>query len=164
MTGMHYALIPLAMQNMTSLGFDVIVLVTMFCSNIAQGGASLGVAVKTKDTELRSEGIASAISAFIAGVTEPAMYGINLRFVKPMIAAVSGALVGGLFCGITAVKGYTMGGSPSFLSLITFIDTTGSGDPMHSVIFGAIAAVIVVAISFVLTLFLYRDEDAQKQA
>ena len=91
MTGMHYALIPLMFQNMASLGFDVVVLVTMFCSNICQGGASLGVAMKTKDTDTKSEGIACAISAIVAGVTEPAMYGINMRFMKPMIGAVCGA-------------------------------------------------------------------------
>lgn len=161
MTGMHYALIPLCMNNMATLGFDVIVLVTMFCSNLAQGGASLGVAMKTKDTETKSEGIACGISAIVAGVTEPAMYGINFRFMKPMIGAVAGALVGGLWCGITAVKGYTMGGSPSILSLITFIDTTpDSASPMHSVIFGAIGAVLVLVIAFVLSFILFKDEVA----
>ncbi len=155
MTGMHYALVPLAINNMATLGFDVIVLVTMFCSNLAQGGASLGVAVKTKDTETKSEGIACGISAVVAGVTEPAMYGINLRYITPMIGAVIGAGVSGLFCGLTNVRGYTMGGSPSILSLITFIG--GDGNPMHSVIFGAIAAVITVALSFGITFVLFKD-------
>ena len=156
MTGMHYALIPLMMNNIATLGFDVIVLVTMFCSNIAQGGASLGVAVKSKDEETKSEGIACGISAIVAGVTEPAMYGINLRYVKPIIGAVIAAGVGGLFTGITGVKGYTMGGSPSIMSLITFI---GGDQPMRGVIFGAIGAVIVIALSFGITMVLYKDPD-----
>ena len=156
MTGMHYALIPLCMNNMATLGYDVIVLVTMFCSNIAQGGASLGVAVKTKDTELKSEGIACGISAIVAGVTEPAMYGINLRLGKPMIGAVCGAGVAGLIAGIFGVKGYTMGGSPSILSLIQFI---GGESPMRGVIFGSIAAVASIGISFFLTTFLFKDEE-----
>lgn len=163
MTGMHYALVPLAMNNMATLGFDVIVLVTMFCSNLAQGGASFGVAVKAKNTETRSEGIACGISAFVAGVTEPAMYGINLRYMTPMIGAVAGAAVGGLFCGFTNVRGYTMGGSPSILSLITFIG--GEGNPLHSVIFGAIAAAIVMAISFALSFILFKEpvEEADEE-
>ena len=156
MTGMHYALIPLCMNNMATLGYDVIVLVTMFCSNIAQGGASLGVAVKTKDTELKSEGIACGISAIVAGVTEPAMYGINLRLGKPMIGAVCGAGVAGLIAGIFGVKGYTMGGSPSILSLIQFI---GGESPMRGVIFGSIAAVASIGISFFLTTVLFKDEE-----
>ena len=165
MTGMHYALIPLCMNNMATLGYDVIVLVTMFCSNVAQGGASLGVAVKTKDTELKSEGIACGISAVVAGVTEPAMYGINLRFMKPMIGAVVGAGLSGLWCGITGVKGYTMGGSPSALSLIQFVDSTpGAADPFRGVIFGAIGLVISLVVSFILAMFLYKDEAVESAA
>lgn len=156
MTGMHYALIPLCMNNLATLGYDVIVLVTMFCSNIAQGGSSLGVAVKTKDMETKSEGIACGISAIVAGVTEPAMYGINLRYMKPMIGAVIGAGVSGLFVGITGVKGYTMGGSPSILSLIQFI---GGDSPMRGVIFGAIGAVISIGLSFFITTILYKDPE-----
>ena len=160
MTGMHYALIPLCMNNMATLGYDVIVLVTMFCSNIAQGGASLGVAAKTKDVETKSEGIACGISAIVAGVTEPAMYGINLRYGKPMIGAVAGAGVAGLICGIFGVKGYTMGGSPSILSLIQFI---GGDSPMRGVIFGAIAAVVSIGLAFFLTTILYKDEEKAEE-
>lgn len=158
MTGMHYALIPLCMNNMATLGYDVIVLVTMFCSNIAQGGAALGVAAKSKDTDTRSEGIACGISAIVAGVTEPAMYGINLRYIKPMIGAVIGAGISGLFVGITGVKGYTMGGSPSILSLIQFIG--GEGNPMRGLIFGAIGAILSIGIAFIVTYILFKDEDA----
>ena len=160
MTGMHYALVPLAINNMATLGFDVIVLVTMFCSNIAQGGASLGVAVKSKDAETKSEGIACGISAIVAGVTEPALYGINLRYMTPMIGAVVAAGVGGLFTGITNVRGYTMGGSPSILSLITFI---GGDNPMRGVLFGAIGAVIVIGLSFGITFVLFKDPDAVEE-
>lgn len=158
MTGMHYALIPLFMNNIATLGWDVIVLVTMFCSNLAQGGAAFGVALKTKDADLKSEGIACGISAFVAGVTEPALYGINLRFMTPMIGACSAAGIAGLFCGLFGVKGYTMGGSPSILSLITFI---GGENPMHGVIFGAIAAVIIMAISIAVTFILFKDPEVE---
>ena len=159
MTGMHYALLPLFMSNLATLGYDVVILVTMFCSNLAQGGSSLGVAFKTKDTETKSEGIACGVSALVAGVTEPAMYGINLRYKKPMIGAVIAAGVGGLFCGLTAVRGYSMGGSPSLMSLITFI---GGDDPMHGMIFGAIAAVIIIAVSAVLSFIMFSDKMLDK--
>lgn len=155
MTGMHYALVPLMFNNLATIGYDVIVAVTMFCSNIAQGGATFGVAFKTKDEDTRSEGIACGISACVAGVTEPAMYGINLRFMKPMIGAVIAAGISGLFCGLTAVRGYTAGGSPSFLSLITFIG--GEGNPMHGVIFGAIGGVMSLLIAAVISFILYKD-------
>ena len=162
MTGMHYALMPLFMSNLATLGYDVVILVTMFCSNIAQGGASLGVAFKTKDIETKSEGLACGVSATVAGITEPAMYGINLRFMKPMIAAVIAAGISGLWCGLTGVKGYTMGGSPSFMSLITFIggDASQSFGVLHGVVFGAIGGIISLVISLVLSFMMYNDKDA----
>ncbi len=158
MTGMHYALIPLFMNNIATLGYDVVVLVTMFCSNICQGGAAFGVAAKTKDVETRSEGIACGISAAVAGVTEPALYGINLRYMKPMIGAVAGAGAAGLLAGIMGVRGYTMGGSPSFLSLITFI---GGDSPYHSVIWGAVCGVLGLVISFAVSFVLFQDPQKQ---
>ena len=83
------------------------------------------------------------------------MYGINLRFIKPMIGAVIAAGISGLFCGFTAVRGYTAGGSPSFLSLVTFIG--GEGNPMHGLIFGAIGGVMSLVIAAVLSYILYKD-------
>ncbi len=159
MTGMHYALLPLCVNNLAVMGFDALVLVTMFCSNLAQGGAALGTAVRTRDRDIRSEGIASGISAIFAGVTEPAMYGINLRFRRPLAAAVAAAGAGGLFCGLASVRSYVMGGAPSLFSLITFIDNTpDTANPFHSVVFGAVAAVLVLLLSFGLTLILFRED------
>jgi PTS system beta-glucosides-specific IIC component len=153
---------PLFMSNLANLGYDVVILVTMFCSNIAQGGACFGVAAKTKDIETKSEGLACGISAAVAGITEPGMYGINLRFMKPMYAAVVAAGISGLWCGLTGVKGYTMGGSPSFMSLITFIggDASQSFGVMHGVVFGAIGGVVSLVVAAVLAYILYNDKDA----
>lgn len=67
MTGIHYALVPLMFNNLATIGYDVIVAVTMFCSNLAQGGAAFGVAFRSKDEDTRSEGIACGISACVAG-------------------------------------------------------------------------------------------------
>lgn len=156
MTGMHYALIPMMFNNLATLGFDVLVLVTQYCSNIAQGGAALGAAFKTKNEEVRSEGIACGISATIAGVTEPAMYGINLRFIRPMIAATIAAGISGLICGIFEVHGYVAAGTASLLTTITFI---GENDPTHSLIFGAISGITALVVSFVLSYILYKDPE-----
>lgn len=156
MTGMHYALIPMMFNNLATLGFDVLVLVTQYCSNIAQGGAAFGAAFKTKNEEVRSEGIACGISATIAGVTEPAMYGINLRFIRPMIAATIAAGISGLICGIFEVHGYVAAGTASLLTTITFI---GENDPTHSLIFGAISGITALVVSFVLSYILYKDPE-----
>ena len=58
--------------------------ITLLGSNIAQAGAPLGVAAKTKDKELRAMAIPEGISALLAGATAPAMHGVTLRLKKPM--------------------------------------------------------------------------------
>ncbi|MDR2024938.1 MAG: beta-glucoside-specific PTS transporter subunit IIABC [Hungatella sp.] len=155
MTGMHYALMPMFAISMATFGFDAIVLITMFCSNLAQGGASLGVAVRSRDENVKSTASASGISAIVAGVTEPAMYGVTLKYKTPMIAAVIGAAASGLYAGITHLVAYSMGGSPSSLTLITMIGGEGFGNLIN----GVIAMIISLTVSFAMTLILYKPEE-----
>jgi len=160
MTGMHMALLPVCLNNIATLGFDVIVLVTMFHSNIAQGAAALGVGAKVKDTETKSNAIAAGISGIVAGITEPAMYGVNMVYGKPMAAACIGAGIGGLVSGIAEVKGYILGSAPSVFSLITFIggDPSASFGVMHGVVFGAVGGIVTVTVAFVLSFLATKDK------
>jgi len=164
MAGMAMAFLPVCLNNLATLGFDVIVLVTMYHSNMAQGAAALGVAARTKNTELKSNAIAAGISGIVAGITEPAMYGVNLVYGKPMVSACIGAGVGGLISGIAGVKGYVMGSSPSIFSLLTFIggDPNASFGIMHSVVFGAIGGAVTLALSFGLSYISMKDVDKKK--
>ena len=159
MTGMHMALLPVCLNNIATIGFDVIVLVTMFHSNIAQGAAALGVAAKVKDTETKSNAIAAGISGIVAGITEPAMYGVNMVYGKPMAAACIGAGIGGLISGIAEVKGYILGSAPSVFSLITFIggDPSASFGVMHGVVFGAVGGIVTLAVAFALSFLATKD-------
>ncbi|WP_143321998.1 beta-glucoside-specific PTS transporter subunit IIABC [Clostridium sp. HBUAS56010] len=159
MTGMHYALLPIATIGITSLGFDAVLVVTMFCSNLAQGAASLAVAVKNKNRDIKSTASAAGISAIIAGVTEPSMYGVTLKYKTPMVASVIGAGVAGFYAGITHVVAYSMGGSPSSLSLIQMIGGEGFGN----VINGVITLVISLAVTFIMTLILYKPETEEPE-
>ncbi len=161
MTGMHYALTPLCMNNLALLGFDALVMVTMYCSNLAEGGAAFGVAARTKDTEIRSEGIACGISACVAGVTEPAMYGINMRFVKPLVSAVIAAGISGLVAGLSGLVAYTIGGSPSLFSIVTFI---GGDNPTSMIVWGIICAVLSIGISFIFAFLSHTDPEEVQAA
>ena len=160
MTGMHMALLPICLNNIAALGFDVIVLVTFYHSNLAQGAAALGVAARARGTEVRSNAIAAGISGIVAGISEPAMYGVNMVYGKPMIAACVGAGVGGLISGITDVRGYVLGSSPSIFSLLTFIggDPSASFGVMHSVIFGAVAGAVTIVTAFILSYMMTNAE------
>ena len=157
MTGMHYALLPLCMINLATFGWDAILLTTMFCSNVAQGGASLAVAVKTKDKDVKATASAAGIAAVVAGVTEPAMYGVTLKYKTPMIAAVCASGVAGLYAGITHLVAYTMGGSPSVLTLIQMIGGEGMGNFFN----GIVAVTITLVVSFGLGFVLYKPENPE---
>jgi PTS system sucrose-specific IIC component len=73
------------------------------CSVAAQGGAALAVAVKTKSTKLKALAFPSALSAFL-GITEPAIFGVNLRYGKPFIMALIGGAAGGFLSSLLGLK------------------------------------------------------------
>lgn len=97
--GAHRALLPIGLNDVAMTGTN-----TLMCfagsANFAQAGAALGVMLKTKSAELKQVAGAGALSAWLVGVTEPAIYGCNLRLKKPMVCAVIGGAVGGAIMGI----------------------------------------------------------------
>lgn len=97
--GAHRALLPIGLNDVAISGTN-----TLMCfagaANFSQAGAALGVALKTKSVETKQVAGAGALSAFLVGVTEPAIYGCNLRLKKPMICAVIAGACGGAIMGI----------------------------------------------------------------
>ena len=149
MTGTHYGLIPIGVNNLATTGFDTVVGPGMLASNVAQGAAGLAVSVRSKSSETRELASSSGLTG-ILGITEPVLYGINLRFVYPLIGAMIGGGVGGLFLGITGVGRYSSG-SPGLLVLPAYI----GGDGMNNFIFACIGTVISIAVSFAATFILF---------
>ena len=66
-------------QSLAEVGYDGFFRPALLLHNMAEGGACLGVAIKAKDKDLKSEAFSCAVGCIFAGVTEPAIYGINLR-------------------------------------------------------------------------------------
>lgn len=151
MTGTHYGLIPIGINNRMTMGYDTIIYPGMLASNVAQGGAALAVAFKTKNSEIKQLASSAGITG-VCGITEPALYGVNLRFKTPLYAAMIGGAVGGLFLGIFRVCNYS-GGSPGFLTLPSYI----GGESMMNFVYACIGAVISVVVSFIACLVLYKD-------
>lgn len=77
--GMHKALSPICVMLIEQNGFDPVTRVIALCSNISQAAASLAVSLKTKNKELKQIAFSSSITAFLGGITEPAMYGVTLK-------------------------------------------------------------------------------------
>lgn len=97
--GIHWGLFPIIFANISNYGFDTI-LAVFGPSIVAQGGSALGVYLKTKDPKIKQlAGSASFISLF--GISESAIYGINLKYKKPFIMAIIGGGIGGAIVGAT---------------------------------------------------------------
>lgn len=150
-TGMHHTFLALDLQLISSLDATYLWPVVVM-SNIAQGAAALAMMFATKDDKLQGTSLTSAISAFL-GVTEPAMFGVNIPFKFPFISAMIGAACAGMLVAwkhVTA-SAIGIGGIPAFLSIFT---------EFWGIYFMAMG--IAVAVPFVLTLVLAKVKGTAK--
>ncbi len=153
MTGTHYGIIPIGINNRMTTGYDTIVYPANLSSNIAQGAATFAVAIKTKSQEIKQLATSAGITA-VCGITEPALYGINMRFKTPLISACIGGAAGGLYVGLLKVKNYA-GGSPGLMTLPGYIGGNGFTDLIHACVGAAIAFVVSFATSYML----YKEQE-----
>ncbi|RWZ50831.1 PTS beta-glucoside transporter subunit IIBCA [Labedella phragmitis] len=152
--GVHWGIIPLMIVEFQENG-NVALLAPIFAAVLAQAGAVLGVLIRTRSKQLRALSAPAAISAFLAGVTEPAIYGINLPLKRPFAFGIVGGAVGGA---IIAAGGITAN---------AFVLASGLSLP---VLFGSgsvwvllIALAVSIVVPFVLVLvfgFTDRVDDA----
>lgn len=151
MFGLHWALVPIALMNMTT-GGDVI-LTAMLGTTFAQTGACLGIALKTKDKKLKSL-CPPAIISGLAGVTEPAIYGITLPKKAPFFrtCAISG-VAGAVLCAM-GLKDYQMAGMGVF-SYTMFLNP--ENNTLTPMIIGIVISVICTIVAFILEMVFYKD-------
>jgi PTS system trehalose-specific IIC component len=116
-TGMHQAFLAVDFQLISSTGGTYLWPILVM-SNIAQGSAALAMMFLVKDKNLKGMAGTSTVSAYL-GITEPAMFGVNLRFKYPFVSALIGAAIAGMILGIGHVKAPSIGvgGIPGFLSI-----------------------------------------------
>lgn len=155
-TGMHYGIIPIGINNLATSGFDTVGGPGALASNIAQGGAALSVALKTKNKDLKQLAGSSGLTA-VCGITEPALYGVNLALKKPLYGAMIGGGVSGLYLGITGV-GRFAAGSPGILALPGYIGGNGASNIINA----CIGAVIAFLVSFVATWIIWFEDKGEE--
>lgn len=158
MTGTHYGLIPIGINNRMTMGYDTLIYPGMLGSNVAQGGAALAVAFKSKKSEIKQLASSAGITA-VCGITEPALYGVNIRFKTPLYAAMIGGGIGGFLMGILSVRNYS-GGSPGFLTLPSYL----GGDGLRDFYFACLGAAVSVVIAFIISYILYKDPAEEAEA
>ncbi|KAI3492532.1 hypothetical protein L1887_42835 [Cichorium endivia] len=149
-TGVHQTTLAIDMQMIQSLGgtpvWPIIAL-----SNIAQASAVTGIIIVSRKHNEREISVPAAISAYL-GVTEPAMYGINLKYRFPMLCAMIGSGLAGLVCGLNGVmaNGIGVGGLPGILSI----------QPAYWQVF-ALAMAIAIIVPMALTTVVYQRKFRQ---
>lgn len=152
--GLHWGVVPLVAQQIAQSGqsaLNAIISVTM----VSQGAAVLAVAIKSKKKNMKTLGISAAVSAF-CGVTEPAIYGINLRFRRVFISGMAGSAVGGLIIGL--MHGTMYGFTGSLIGFSSFFNPKNPSDltSFYAFLLSSIAAIVI---SFIVTwVWGYNDD------
>ena len=152
-TGVHHTTNAVDLQLVQSMGGTPIwPLIAL--SNIAQASAVMGIILISRKENEREISVPAAISAYL-GVTEPAMYGINLRYKFPMLCAMVGSAIAALVCGFSGVlaNGIGVGGLPGILSI----------QPKFWGIY-AVAMLIAIVIPMLLTMAVYKHKFRNQSA
>ncbi|MGE8207623.1 beta-glucoside-specific PTS transporter subunit IIABC [Heyndrickxia sp. NPDC080065] len=146
-TGTAWAMTPIATTQLSNKGYEMINGPGMLASNIAQGAATLAVAGKTKNKQLKQLAGSAGFTALI-GITEPSLYGVTLKLKKPLIAAMIGGGCAGIYAGLSGLVRYAFV-SPGLAAIPAFIGS----NPMnivHALITIVIAFVVTFAVTWVL--------------
>ena len=119
---------------------------------MAQGGAALAIALKTKDTNKKVLASSAGITA-ICGITKPALYGVTLQNKAAFIGSIVAGGVGGFFLGILGARNF-VGASPGLLTIAAYI-----GEDTLKYFYTAIAGLVIsVVVSFIVTFILYKED------
>ena len=152
MVGMHTVITPLIVNEITTYGSSLLFSKAL-AGNLAIAGAALAVGVKARKTENKTAGLSTGITALLS-VTEPALYGVLIRLKRPLIGALIGAAITGLFIGIFDVRAYATA-SCSFLTLPIFM----APDSMTNFYLAVAAAVMATVLGFIATWLIGFKED-----
>ena len=155
MMGAANFVMPVLMNFLTKQGYDPIFLVGSLISDAAVGGALLGYFLRARNSEQRQLFGTTAFSAFM-NITEPAVYGVFVKFRRPFIAVMIGGGLGGMFAGIMGVKGY------SFAGLVSLTAWIGDGD-YNNFYFAVIAVIIAIVASAIAAYFLNIPEQENEE-
>lgn len=156
MTGMHQVLIVFGISMIAQNGVDNLVLTGGSYATWAGFGMALGAFLAMKNKKEKSLILGYALSNFLGGIGEPALYGVGFKYKKPLVAMAIGGFFGGLYAGIMHVGTYVMGAT-NFLSLLQY-----AGGGTANLVNGIIGVVISVVVTAILTyMFCFTKEQKE---
>lgn len=142
--GLHWGLVPIMLNNLAVHGADTL-LPLLMPAVLGQAGATLGVLLRTRDLKLK--GIAaSAFSASLFGITEPAVYGVTLPNRRPFIFGCIGGALGAAVLGLYHTTSYSFG-LPSVFTFSQVVPKTGFDASVIAAIAGALIAFVFAAVT-----------------
>ena len=150
--GLHWGIVPIGQMNLSAYGRNTINAVTG-PSNWAQAGAALGVALKAKNPDVKENAFSAFVTAFFS-ITEPAIYGVNLKYKKPFYIAVGVATISGAIAG-SCNAAATAGGPVGILSFPLFL---GEG------FMGFCIAMVVALVGTAVLTYLFGYDKANDEA
>ena len=154
MTGMHMVIIMTLFQVFTTQGFDGFAAPALCYASFSVMGVGIGAFLRLKNKEEKSLAASYALTALVAGTSEPTIYGICTRYKKPFIGLMAGGFLGGIYGGLTKVISATLVPSSSVTSLLTFI-----GKSSANIINGVIASLISLVAAALITYYFGFDKE-----
>ena len=156
MFGLHNGVAPLGVMQMAELGYDSIFGPGALVSNIAQATAAAVVAFRTKDKKIKQLATSGSITAYM-GITEPALYGVNLPKKYPLISAMIGGASGGLYAGLTNTHRFATGSS-GLPAVLLYIGDDTMKYFWNIIIALIISAVVTAILTYILSFKFEKDE------
>ena len=151
MTGMHHSLLPVDIQMVAAGGSFLLAIAS--CNNVAQGGATICAMLRTKDKKLKSVAATSGVSAML-GITEPAMFGVNLKLKYPFYGAMIGSALGGGYVTLMNV----LNTAPGTAGVVGFVCV-----PASSMLHFLIGTAISIVAGFVFTYLMSNMKRFNKE-
>lgn len=150
--GVHHMYNAIELSMLADSGMNIWMPIAT-AANVAQGAAALAVAVKTRNRKIKSMALPASLSAFM-GITEPAIFGVNVRFVKPLVAGMIGGACGAAVASIMGVYATANGVTGLFGFLITTDRFLGY----------LLTFIVATVVAFILSWILYKDAAEEAPA
>ena len=154
MTGMHMVLITALFTVFATVGYDGAAAPALTISAFAIMGVGIGAALRLKNASQRAQALEFAVTAILAGTSEPTLYGICARYKRPFIGLIGGGFLGGLYAGITKVITATLVPATNFTAALCFTGSTSA-----NFVNGMIANIIALVATAALVYFFGFDKN-----
>ena len=156
-TGMHAPLAIAGIQILSQSGYDPISRTLTLAANMAQGTSALACGLKTKNKEFKNTCFSASLTAFLAGITEPCIYGVTLRLKKPMYAVMIGSFAGGLYAGFCGLKAFAFM-TPSLINFPMWIGESAPNNLQNAII----TMIITAIVTFIATWIIGFDDPVEE--